>query len=150
MASVKLSVEAIPHARGGSVLLYERTAPRFPMAPSDVRIEEVAVPLVEVGEAIVPGLSYRLRLGAYCPTRDPHEIRLVVSEGAMELREADALRMPSLLSSLYYERKRAAIAEEGVRFFRSERDRLRPFEAESKKAESARYAESWTERWGWE
>lgn len=144
MASVKLSVEAIPHAREGSVRLFQRVPPRISLSgpdlepPDHVRTEEVSVPLIEVGEAIVPGLSYRLRIGAYCPTKDPHEIRLVVAEGTMELREADALRMPSLLSSLYYERKRAAIAEEGQRFFRSERDRLRPFEAESKKAESAR------------
>lgn len=137
MASVKLTVEALPpFSRGETVQFFSARPPLFGLDPER-----------QNGERIVPGLTYRIRIGAYCPTRDPNEIRIVVGEGAMELQEADALRMPTLISSLYYERKRATIAEVEARWLREERHRLLRFETSAKKAEERAYAESWADRW---
>gem|GEM_PF-3174238 len=150
MASVKLTVEALPpFSRGETVQFFSARPPLFGLDPErqNVQVEETQVPLLDLGERIVPGLTYRLRIGAYCPTRDPNEIRIVVGEGAMELQEADALRMPTLISSLYYERKRATIAEVEARWLREERHRLLRFETSAKKAEERAYAESWADRW---
>lgn len=149
MASVKVSLEPLPDW-SFDPLVMKRWSPPLRLGDPIKEPEEVTVPLLDLGEQIVPGLSYRIRLGAYCPTGDANDIRIVYQGGAFQLREHDALRHPTLLTALYAAQSRLDVLEHESRALRDIVARLRLVERESEREARARYAESWTERWGWE